>query len=622
VCAVAKAAGDDAHALGPELIMVAHPDAQLRLHQGRAHAAAADVTPLNRALEETSAAPRSLFGPNEAAVRARQQESPWDEPDLSVFYTVALEADADSEAIATRLAQEEAVAGAYLKPAPVVDVPTAVDSPEPSPLADALPRATGDLSARQNYLDAPPAGVNARSSWSRPGGDGAGIELILVGGAWRLDHEDLQAAGSGVIAGTPIEALSFRNHGTAMLGVVRANRNSLGVTGIAPACRARQVATFGLGTAGAINAAANALPAGGVLVIEWQRPGPGSTGVGSTGFIAIEWWPDDFAAIQAATARGVIVVAPAGNGGVSLDDPRYTQPLPGFPPSWRNPFGRGTADSGSIVVGAGSPPNPTHNRPQQVDRSRLDFSNYGSCVDAQGWGADVTTLGFGDLQGGADENAWYTDVFGGTSAAAAMVAGVLAALQGVNLGGGFKRAPLNAAQIRQFLRATGSPQQDGTNPATQRIGSRPELLALIASLPAPKNESKDGKDTKSESKDNKDHKDPKDGKDNPDAKTNKDNKDHTDTKNTKDSKDHKDRKDDKGDKTETPKELKDHAKEKENQRDQIPIVADPLAPQVDSFQDAWPVQDAKPVQHFIPPAQRPDLATAALRDEPDLGDRS
>src|SRR5207237_3458014 len=133
---------------------------------------------------------------------------------------------------------------------------------------------------------------------------------------------------------------------------------------------------------------------------------------------------------------------------VSLDDARYAQPLPGFPPSWKNPFARGAADSGSILVGAGSPPDQTHGRGQQVDRSRLDFSNYGSCVDVQGWGAEVTTLGYGDLQRGADEDLWYTDIFGGTSAAAAMVAGVIAALQGVNVGGGSKRAPLTAAQAR------------------------------------------------------------------------------------------------------------------------------------------------------------------------------
>jgi hypothetical protein len=596
--------------------MVAHPGAELRLHGGRALAAASDIGPFNRALEETSAAPRSLFGPSELRVQARQQESPWNEPDLSVFYTIPLEPGADHGAIADRLAQEEAVAGAYVKPAPVIDIPTVVGAPESAALmASPLLATTADFSARQNYLDAPPVGVNARSSWTRPGGDGAGIEVMIVGGAWQLGHEDLHGDASGVIAGTPIDALSFRNHGTAMLGVVRADRNAFGVTGIAPACRARQVATFGLGTAAAINAAAKALPVGGVVLCEWQRPGPGSTGVGSAGFIAIEWWPDDFAAIQAATAGGVIFVAPAGNGGVSLDDPTYAQPLPGFPGTWKNPFGRGTADSGSILVGAGSPPDQTHGRPQQVDRSRLDFSNYGACVDAQGWGAEVTTLAYGDLQGGTDETLWYTDIFGGTSAAAAMIAGVIAALQGVNVGGGSKRAPLTPAQVRQLLRTSGSPQQDGKNLTAQRIGSRPELLALIAMLPAPKDEGKDGKDSKNEGKDSKDGKDPKDGKDSKDNKESKDNKDTKDHKDNKDTKDHKDKKDDKGDKIETPKEIKDSAKDKEGR--QVENLADqPVA--AESFPSAWPAENPDPVLHFILPEHRPNLAAAALRDEPDL----
>jgi hypothetical protein len=617
---VANAAGDDAQALAQELILVAHPDAELRLQRGRAHSAAGDIAPLNRALEETSAAPQSLFGASEARVQARQQASPWDEPDLSVFYSVPITGDEDAEAVAARLREEEAVAGAYIKPAPAVPLPPVEDAPERAFEGDTvMTRATADFSGRQVYLDAPPAGVNARSSWTRPGGDGAGIEVILVGGAWRLEHEDLHGDASGVISGTQISALSFRNHGTAMLGVVRADRNTFGVTGIAPACRARQVATFGLGTAGAINAAANALPVGGVLLIEWQRPGPGSTGVGSSGFIALEWWPDDFAAIRAATARGVIVVAPAGNGGVNLDDSRYAQPLPGFPTTWKNPFSRAPgADAGSILVGAGSPPNPTHGRAQQVDRSRLDFSNFGSCVDAQGWGTEVTALGYGDLVGGQDENLFYTDIFRGTSAAAAMVAGVITALQGVCVGGGSKRAPVTPAQVRQFLRTSGSTQQDGKNPATQRIGSRPELLALIALLPKPKDEAKDGKDIKNESKDSKDNKDPKDNKDSKDNKDNKESKDSKDNKENKDGKDKKDKKDDKGDKTETPKELKDFGKDKEHGQLE-PGPAQRAFPEV-SFESAWPVQDSEAVRHFIPVAQRPNLVTAALRDEPDLAE--
>ena len=116
------------------------------------------------------------------------------------------------------------------------------------------------------------------------------------------------------------------------------------------------------------------------MCIEWQRPGPGSTGVGSAGFIPLEWWPEDFAAITYAIGKNIIVIEPAGNGSISLDDPVYDTPAPGFPSTWRNPFNAANPDSGAVIVGAGAPPSGTHG----PDRSRLPYSNYGSRVNAQG----------------------------------------------------------------------------------------------------------------------------------------------------------------------------------------------------------------------------------------------
>ncbi|MEK8170065.1 hypothetical protein NKH77_10840 [Streptomyces sp. M19] len=43
--------------------------------------------------------------------------------------------------------------------------------------------------------------------------------------------------------------------------------------------------------------------------------------------------------------------------------------------------------------GAGAPPPGTHGRDHGPDRSRLEFSNYGMRLDAQGWGREVTTTG-------------------------------------------------------------------------------------------------------------------------------------------------------------------------------------------------------------------------------------
>src|SRR4029077_8379160 len=170
----------------------------------------------------------------------------------------------------------------------------------------------------------------------------------------------------------------------------------------------------------------------------------------------------------------VIVVEAAGNGAQNLDDPVYNTPATGFPAGWSNPFNRNNRDSGAILVGAGAPPPNTHGRNWGPDRSRLDGMNYGISIDAQGWGREVTSSGYGDLQGGGNRNLWYTDTFSGTSSASPIIVGALACVQGVLKNQG--RVPLSPARARALLRATGSPQQASpTAPLAQRIGNRPNL---------------------------------------------------------------------------------------------------------------------------------------------------
>ncbi|PWD51516.1 hypothetical protein C8046_13465 [Serinibacter arcticus] len=188
----------------------------------------------------------------------------------------------------------------------------------------------------------------------------------------------------------------------------------------------------------------------------------------------MEWWPDDYLAIRYAVERGTIVVEAAGNGARNLDDAIYDRPSRGFPSWWRNPFRRRELDSGAVLVGAGAPPSGNHG----TDRSRLGFSNHGAAVDAQGWGREVATTGYGWLQGGGDADLWYTHDFSGTSSASPIVVGAIVAVQGVLRAHG--RPPLSPARARELLRATGSPQLDTPGrPATQRIGNRPNLRQLI-----------------------------------------------------------------------------------------------------------------------------------------------
>lgn len=342
--------------------------------------------------------------------------------------------------------------------------PLEMDSPPVSP----------DFVARQGYLNAAPTGIDAKYAWTVPGGRGHGVRVIDCEWGWRFGHEDLITNQGGVVVGT---ASTDDNHGTAVLGEISGDKNAFGITGIASAATVYGAA-FSMATAQVIQQSADRLSAGDIILLEIHRQGPGSNGIGQDGYIAVEWWPDDYLAIRYATNRGVIVVEAAGNGARDLDDAIYDTRPAGFPTWWVNPFRRTTLDSGAVLVGAGAPPPGTHGRDHGPDRSRLDFSNFGASIDAQGWGREVTSTGYGDLQGGASRDLWYTDTFSGTSSASPIVVGALACVQGTLRAAG--RIPVSAGRARQMLRSSGSPQQDAPGrPRTQRIGNRPNLKQLI-----------------------------------------------------------------------------------------------------------------------------------------------
>ena len=487
-----------------QLVVIVDPQAGFVARGATVEATAVDAAPVSRTLAEADASLVPMFGATEERVRHQMSAGAAAGalvPDLSRYYTVEAAEDR-LEDLAGRMLDAEGVVGAYVAPPaqPAVELERLNDM---VPSEEVAPPATPDFTARQTYLGPAPAGIDAQFAWTLPGGRGAGVRIIDIEGAWRFDHEDLIANQGGVV-GTQSTALNWRNHGTAVVSEYGGDVNALGVTGICPDAHSRGFAIFGPGgPPAAIRAAADALSAGDIVLIELHRAGPGASGSGQDGFIAMEWWPAEYDAIRYAVGRGVIVVEAAGNGARNLDDPIYNTPQPGFPADWRNPFNRSLRDSGAVVVGAGAPPPGTHGRDHGPDRSRLDFSNWGSCVDVQGWGREVTACAYGDLQGGTDERLWYTDRFSGTSSASPIVVGALGCVQGVRRAQA--QPALNPVTARNLVRTTGSPQQDAPGrPVSQRIGNRPNLREALGGKSKPEikeiKEHKEGKLEKDVSK--------------------------------------------------------------------------------------------------------------------------
>lgn len=393
---------------------------------------------------------------------------------LSRYFRTEID-DNNADALAARLQALPQVESVYVKPEvenPIAPFDLAAKVAAPMAPAGIIP----DFVPQQGYLGMAPGGVDANAAWSQPGGDGAGVAIVDVEGGWCFTHTDFPTVGNGGCrAGTPYPQLSWRNHGTAVLGEIVGTKNSFGVTGIAPAAPFAGVSHNGLGSAKAIQTAASLLAAGDIILLEMHRPGPRfnyASRADQRGFIAVEWWPDDFLAIQLAVENGIIVVEAAGNGAEDLGDVFYDAAGAGFPATWNNPF-RGAVDSGAIVVGADAPPSGTFG----PDRSRLDFSNFGSRVDCQGWGREVVSAGYGDLYAGNGEDEWFTNTFSGTSSASPIVAGVVACLQGVARARG---RPLTPNAVRDHLRTTRSPQTaSAMAPLTQNIGARPDLAVLV-----------------------------------------------------------------------------------------------------------------------------------------------
>src|SRR5262249_18735105 len=205
------------------------------------------------------------------------------------------------------------------------------------------------------------------------------VKIMDVEGGWRFSHEDLLVNPSGCVGGIQTTDPKWVKHGTAVVGMLGGDHNGSGIDGMCPEAQVNTLSIFGNSSGeqvpewsyvAPIRLAADKLGPGDIILIELQHPGPASGDAGfqelsdQHGYIPIEWWPCNLAAIQYAIGKGIIVVEAGGNGDQDLDNPIYNlsprPPYGPFPSWWSNPFRRDPIDSGAILVGAGAPPEGTH----------------------------------------------------------------------------------------------------------------------------------------------------------------------------------------------------------------------------------------------------------------------
>ncbi|MCB1034242.1 MAG: S8 family serine peptidase [Acidobacteria bacterium] len=387
--------------------------------------------------------------------RAGEERSGIRLADLGNYYQLFVTKGTDARALADELNALPSVEIAYLPPRP-----QDADIPPTTPAFD----------ASQGYLGPAPTGIDARYAWTVAGGRGEGIKVIDLEAGWNLNHEDLP---SMFVVNGVIDTDVSRQHGTAVLGEIVGLDDGSGVVGIASNASAGVISVLrprsflfsyrAWNVAEALWLAGAYLDEGDVVLIEQHARGPGNDqgctcNCGQWRYVAMEYWQAEFDAIQSLSARGILVVEAAGNGGQNLDAARYD-----------GAFNLSVRNSGAIVVGAGNSLSPTC------------WTNFGSRVDVQGWGNNVVTTGYGDLaqvNGPNDDNQWYTNTFSGTSSASPIVTGAVAVLQGVQKANG--NPVLSSAGMINLLRNTGTQQPIATT--SQLIGPLPDLRRAIGQL--------------------------------------------------------------------------------------------------------------------------------------------
>jgi hypothetical protein len=335
---------------------------------------------------------------------------------------------------------------------------------------DATARALAELSAWPGlelaYLESGPArppstdfkkrakkgiDLDAALKLGTPGARGSGINIIDIEQGWNFEDSTMPPS----MGSSPIHGCSkiFFDHGTDVVSIIAGGGR---VTGIAPDANVKAASRWHCqwnpntqaydsgfcnipSTHDALEVVLKHLWAhgkqGDIILIESQT---------QYQFLPEEVQPTVFEQIKLATSCGFVVIEPAGNSGLVQQSGQGVD-IDGFISSG--------PDSGAIIVGAGSD-DPQDQHPW------VPQTNFGQRVDcfALGEGIDAAT----------------TVDFGGTSGAAAIVAGLAACVQGIALD--VHGSCYGPEQLRQMLKTNGTPSvSNATNP----IGMMPDLAAIV-----------------------------------------------------------------------------------------------------------------------------------------------
>ncbi len=333
-------------------------------------------------------------------------------------------------------------------------------------------------STRQGYLDAAPEGIGARDHWEAS--DLSLTRLVDIESAWSRAHEDICDQKLVLLNSMSPTCPECVNHGTSVLGVLVAKRNSIGGTGVA-----YEVPSVGLvstwnpvdrsdeNVANAVIAAVDRWASdmeANVVLLEVQRDDPFTP-------TEVDWC--DWHAIRCAVAHGMAVIECAGNGQTRINWQPPQAPSSQGMMGARNNGTIELKDSGATMVGAGK--HFTFYDPETNTglHSRSESSNFGTRIDCYAWGDSIYTTGIADepKSPGVPLKKSYRSDFGGTSGAAAIIAGAALLIQGVAWRR--KQIVLPPGDLRILLKNYGTGQR---NPATGPIGAMPDLKQVLGHI--------------------------------------------------------------------------------------------------------------------------------------------